>query len=696
MARALAPLREELRLHEGGCDRDGAPFWLIHDPPANRWFRIGWLEFEFLSRWGSPPEEMIAGVEADTALRPTGEDLARTWHFLQQNRLLRDDSPGAAATLAEAAGPPPSLSSWLVHNYLFFRIPLLRPDRFLDAAYPFVRPLLSRAFLGLLLLCGAAGIYLASRQWDAFAASLLDTLNPSGLAGYFLAMVAAKLLHEAGHGIAAKHFGVRVPRMGIAFLVLWPVLYTDTNGSWLLKESRSRFLVAAGGILAEGAVAAISLLLWGLLGDGPLRQTMHFLAVVSLSRTLLVNVSPFMRFDGYYLLSDLLDLPNLQERAFALARHDFRRRLFGLESPPPEEFPPPMRRFLKAYAVATWLYRMVVCLGIAFAVYHLFFKPLGIALMMVELWYFVLRPIVRETSDWRKVAPMVSPARKALFAVLAAGAFALPFLPLGSKVVAPALLAAERQRLYAPFPARLVTVPEAGRTVRKGDLLFRLEAEEARFGALQSEREAEAIRGHAVRLMASEAGRAEAPSRNAAAQEREQAATGHRAELRRLEIRAEMDGTLVDLDEGIRPGVDVSPRDLLGVVVRPGSGEIEAYVPEGDLSRIRPGERAEFRPDAPGAPVVAGTVASIEGSRLAALPSVALAERHGGKVATAAGREGQLAPAGSVYRVRIRPDRPLDVARMETGEAVLRGRGVSPAARLLRQAMSVLVRESGF
>ena len=116
-----------------------------------------------------------------------------------------------------------------MHKYLFFRIPLVRPDGFLEATLAWVEWVFSRKFLFLTLLALVCGLYLAGRQWDVFLSSLVDLFSLSGLALYDLAYLFVKAVHELGHAYSAKRFGCKVPTMGVAFLVMWPVLYTDTN-----------------------------------------------------------------------------------------------------------------------------------------------------------------------------------------------------------------------------------------------------------------------------------------------------------------------------------------------------------------------------------------------------------------------------------------------------------------------------------
>jgi len=189
-----------------------------------------------------------------------------------------------------------------------------------------------------------------------FRTTLVDTLTPSGFVSYALSLTLVKMLHECGHAFTAKRLGCRVPTMGVAFLVMWPVLFTDVNETWRLPDRRDRLAVGVAGIAVELAIAAWSTVLWVLLPDGPLRQMTFLLAAITWLTSLTINLSPFMRFDGYFLLMDAVNIPNLHTRAFNMARWWVRETLFGLNEEPPEAFSPGRRRFLIIFAFAVWIY----------------------------------------------------------------------------------------------------------------------------------------------------------------------------------------------------------------------------------------------------------------------------------------------------------------------------------------------------
>ncbi|MEO8299894.1 MAG: secretion protein HylD, partial [Burkholderiales bacterium] len=235
VAPALPPLREELNLTPGPRLAGGQPSWTLHDPVKNQFFQIDWASFEILSRWHlQQPEAIAAAVAAETTLQPGVADVQALLTFLQNHQLLQPGTGQAGAMAARLQRQRGDLWTWLLHHYLFFRIPLLRPDAFLTWLQPSLRWLYSRGFLITTLAAGGLGLAGVMRDWERFSATLVDLYSWQGLAAYGLTIVGVKVVHEFAHGLTAKRYGCRVPTMGVALMVLWPVAYTDTTEVWKL------------------------------------------------------------------------------------------------------------------------------------------------------------------------------------------------------------------------------------------------------------------------------------------------------------------------------------------------------------------------------------------------------------------------------------------------------------------------------
>lgn len=694
----LPGLREDLKLLDGPRLGDGSPSWVIQDPVANAFYRIGWLEFEMLSRWhlGSM-ESVLAAMRSETPLDASAEEFAALRQFLQHNHLLAIHSPRHTETLLGLYRRSRlSRARWLLQHYLFFRIPLWHPERWLQRTLPRIAWIYRNATLWALLGLCVLGLALTFRQIDAFSAAFVDTLTPSGFAAYFVALVVTKSLHELGHAFTATRYGLRVAHMGLAFLVMWPLLYTDTGESWRLRNSRQRLAIASAGIVTELAIAGLATLAWNFVPAGPLRQACLFLGTTAWVLSLAINASPFMRFDGYFILSDLVDMPNLHERAGALARAWLRRVLLGWSEAAGESFPPRQRRALIAFALLTWVYRLTVFFGIALLVYHYFFKLLGIFLFCVEVGWFILRPVLRELRLWHQRRDEIPRARRALLGAGVALAALLLLLPWSWSVSAPAWIhAAESQVIYSPGPARLVALDARAGAVAAGARLFTLASPEA---ALHM-RVAETRAGALDQRLAGLAALPEGEDQRASIEEERAMRLAERSagsdEQQRLALTAPFAGVLSDIDPELRPGQWVSPKQPLAVLWQPDAWVVEAFVTQGERLRLQPGAAVRFYPSAAPLSALRGTVDGIDDARTVALPNKILAAPFGGEIGTLREHDG-LMPSEATYRVRIvLHERPAQAA-VARGRVVIDASPSSWGLEALRAVFAVFVREAGF
>lgn len=697
----LPPLRDDLQLLPGP-PAGGSPTWTLYDPVRGRFFRIGPEAFALLSRWHLGEADAVRrAVAAETPFAPGPAELESLLHFLVANTLLRADSPDAVRRLLQQArASRPQWAWWLLRNYLFVRIPLLRPDRALDRLAPLAAPLYSRTTLYLVIIAGLLGLFLAGRQWQAFVHTFSHLFSWEGLLWFAVALFSVKVLHELGHAVTAKRYGCRVPTMGLAFLVLFPVLYTDTSETWRLTGRRQRLAVGAAGIAVELAVAALATLAWSFLPDGPARTAAFFLATTSWVLSLLVNVNPFMRFDGYYLLSDWLAVENLQSRAFALGRWRLRRLLFGLDEPPPERFSPRLQATLTLYAYATWVYRLLLFLAIALLVYHFFFKVLGIFLFVVEIAWFIALPIAREMGEWWRRRHALRPTPN-LFVTLAvlAGLVWLAVTPWNTRIALPAVLRdAAHTAVHPAMPAELAELRAArGDSVAQGDVLAVLRVPELEHRIVREQRRAamltEALRRHAAQPEA---------ARDVGVLQEELASalsalSGLLEHRRELTVTAPHAGMVTDLADGLRPGVWLAADRAIATVVDPQRARLWAYVDGSDLGRLTEGAPARFYPEDPLRPSIDATVTAVETVNVAALDMPYLASLHDGPIAVREDAEGRLVPERSIYRVALAPLEPVPVPeQVRRGTVHVEGEARSLVDRAWRAVAAVLVRESGF
>ena len=658
----LPPVREDLRLFPGPPARDGSPTWRILDPVRNSFFEIGWLEFELLARWKEHNDaaSLAARVAAETPISPSVEEVKEMIGFLTGNQLLAPRSKEAMEALSRRMKT--AKKPWyeeLFHTYLFFRVPLFRPDAFLARTIGLVDVFFTRGFVLLVLVLLGFDLYLLSREWYSVTDAMARMFTPRAFVYYAIALTFSKVIHELAHAYAARRYGVRVPTIGIAFLVMWPYLYTDTGETWKLGDRRKQLVIACAGMSAELVLAVFSTLLWALSPEGGAKNVFFVLASTTWVMTLAINLSPFMRFDGYFVLSDLLDFPNLHERSFACARRWLRKTFFGLDEPTPEpQLTPRQRAGLIVFACITWLYRLVVFLGIAVLVYHFFFKLLGIVMFVLELYWFVVRPVLNEAGHlWRARKNVRMPWRPAL-AVLAV-AFALVWvIPVSHEVTAPAILRAQQEySVYAPFPARVAELRVAElQKVTAGAELMRLEALDLAVKEKKADIAIASARAELARMPAN----IQLQENHDVLQKRlGQALAEKRAvaeEYNRQQLLSAQDGTVRDVAPDLVAGRWVSARQLLMRVVSQSEPVIEAYVSEQQVAAISPGQTVRFFPRLPDRPVLDGTVLAVDRAPQKELQRPLLASTYGGEVSVKQGPNGSLVTQSAVYRVLIKPN----------------------------------------
>lgn len=683
----LPELRQELRLFEGpsgGSEQS----WLIYDPVRHRYFQLARAAFELVERWRPEPTEEFAkrcGLELDRPVSAAEVDVVAK--FVIANSLtLQPPNDDALALAKQEASTRRALIWRVVHNYLFFKVPLVRPERFLAATMPLVAPLYSRTALILLALVSAIGLYFASRQWDVFVSTFMDFLSLEGALVYGLALLIVKALHELGHAYTATRAGVRVNTMGIAFMVMTPILYTDVTDAWRLRHRAQKLAIDLAGIAVELALAGISLFLWAFLADGPLRSVAFVIATTSLILGLMINLNPFMRFDGYHTLADACRIPNLQTRSNALAVWWLREFLFALCHEPPEWFPPTRRAMLILYAVGVWFYRFFLFLGIALVVYHMFFKIVGIVLFAVEIVWFILLPVVTEIKEWWSMrVKIVRTSRSVVTASLVGLALAVLLVPWSGTVTFQGVALSDLEtRIYAPRPARIAAVDVAeGKIFARAERLLLLQAPDLDHQVTLTKMQIELILLRLDRIAGDEADRS-----NRIVLEAELAR--HRTNL---VVVAPHDGAARDVDRELQAGEWIDETTPIARIVRAAASHIQGYVSEDSFWRIDSGASATFIPEDPLMARRHGVVTEVVQSGVKSLELPYLASVHGGANPSDRNPEGEIRPRSGRHLVHVQLEGPV-VDRAVRGTLHVSGKRESIASGMWRRALQVLVRES--
>jgi putative peptide zinc metalloprotease protein len=700
---ALPVLRHDLQLVEGPVALDGSPSWIIVDPLRNKYFSIGWTAFQLLSRWPvGKASLLIERIKKESTLDIPYSEIQSLLSFLYANSLTLDPASGSSNDYYEQyLASKPGFLVWLVHNYLFIKLPLVKPTKFLRKTLVYVEPLFSNTTASLIVLVGMLGLYIVGRQWDTFTSTFLYFFNLQGLIFYFISLVFIKMLHELAHAYTAIRYGSQVPTMGVAFLVMFPILYTDTSDTWRIKSAKERVHVGAAGMIMELYIACVATFCWGFLPDGILKSAAFILATTSWIMSLAINLNCLMRFDGYYILSDLLGIQNLQKRAFEIGKWRLTELLFGLKLRPPEALPSSMIKKLYIYAWSVSVYRFFLFIGIAVLVYYMFFKILGIILFLIEIIWFIVLPAFKLIQGWWGLRDkIIRKPRFYITATLFLILIAALVYPWNTSIVVPAIYESQKKiTLYSSAPGYIKNnFLEKGKFVKKNEILLSLVSPELEFEITTTLKEIDIFRFQASRIAASSEELSNIQIIIQQLQESHSKLEGLYEKQSQFIIRAPIDGVIYDMEESLHKDRWINPKLPIATIVQPENPTIEGIASEADLPRINTHASAKFIPDNPQLESIWAYVQDIELANLKSLNIPALASIYGGKVPVQFNDVQQLVPDKSVYRIRFTIS-PVEIIRAEQivrGVVHIEGEAESFIERMYKIVVSVLIRESGF
>jgi putative peptide zinc metalloprotease protein len=697
--RELPLLRQNLRLLTASPDEDGEPRWQIFDPLANKFFFLSLTGFYLFREWhNAKTDEALLALMTRRGIDIEPSELTFFVRFLELNHLIEiRDKKDMVRLQAEVKQHKQHALLWLLHNYLFIKIPLVRPDLFLSRCFSKITFLFHLRLHWLAFLLGAMGLVMVLRQWDTFTHTLQNFFDLSSILYYVGALIVVKTAHELGHAFVAKRYGCRVSSMGIAFLLMTPILYTDTTDAWRLRSRYQRLSIVTAGVRVEIYIACVATFLWGILPDSGLRSVLFFVATTSWISSLLINISPFMRFDGYYALSDFLGMENLQPRSFLVGKWFLRERLFGFGFAPPEPLNRKKCVMMVSYAWATWLYRFFLFIGIAILVYYFAFKLLGIVLFLVEIVWFLVLPIMKEMGVWFRLRKDMTINRTSVISLgITAVILGALLIPWQSQISAPAVVTFGRHQTFYPTePARVAAWQVlTGKSVKQGELLFLLES-------VDIEQE---IHLTQVALKALNVQWQRASSGASASEDqlviltqisREQSHLQSLLERReRLAVQAPFDGYIGDA-LSLNSDDYVNEKMPLMTFYDAESGVVKAYINGRSVSRLKIGREASFIGNDGERLKTRLVVDQVLPTAITHLHYAGLSSIHGGPIAVQKMQD-QIIPDESIYEVILSFKESLPITQQQYGRVDL---SVEPSSFLvdgLRYLYGVFIRESGF
>ncbi|MEN6335226.1 MAG: hypothetical protein ABFE01_13325 [Phycisphaerales bacterium] len=682
--------------------------WYVLENPANSQFaRMDENAYRFAGSldgkrtvselWQSCNEQL--GDAAPTQ----GEAIHLLGQLYAMNLLYVDLPPDAESLLNRYRKRVQREVLGYLSNLLFLQIPLLDPDAFLNRWVGLVGSLYSGAGLTLWLTLVGMGLYFLIGNFSELLAQSSDILAPENLAFLYLSFAGVKICHEFSHAFACKRFGRlnrssgQVHAMGVMFLVLFPMPYVDASSAWSFRNKWHRAIVGMAGVLSELAIASIAAIVWSRTSTGTVHIIAYNIIFVAGVSTLVFNGNPLLRFDAYYVLSDLIEIPNLAQRARNYLYYLVKHRIWGITKLPNPAYSLGERIWFLTYGPASALYRIYISIRIL-----LFLNS------RLPSAFFIIVPIMASTAlaGWlmiplarflRYLATSPELARNRHRAIastlgsLAAGVVLIGLVRMPhyyriEGVVEPARLAlihAQTEGFVASFlPSQSMASPAGAPLVEAVNLEL-----SARSQSLEAQRRALVVRQQLAELEEVAAGQILGEQISAL----DEQIARVESELEKLNLKAPLEGTWVApeidhargsyLKRGERVGFVGSLDDL---IVRATAGQDVAAMIEGADRSVE--IRIKGRPDL----TIPGRIEKILPAGQDTLPSEALGYRAGGTMATRPepGARQDIKSAERFFEIRIRPDARATSdegrATLLTGQRVIARVRMSPKPLLVQ------------
>ena len=583
-----------------------------------------------------------------------------------------------------------------VANILCIRFKGFDPERFLNWSYPYVRWFYHPAVVSCCILLGLAAVTLVTVQFHVFSSRLPAFHEFFSLSNAFLLSITLgiiKVLHEFGHGMTCKHFGGECHEMGIMILVLTPCLYCNVSDSWMLPNKWQRAAIGAGGMYIELILASIATFIWWYSEPGLLNHIcLNAMFVCSVS-TVIFNANPLLRYDGYYILADVAEIPNLRQKATTILSRKMGEWFLGLEQPDDPFLPERNQVFFALYSVAAAIYRWFVVFSILFFLYKIFqpyrLERIGQIIAMASLWGLLVMPLY-QLGKFFYVPGRIEKVKKPRMYISIVTAVALlaaaAFVPLPHSVMATLEVQARRaEQVYVNVAegGTLVEVrKKAGDPVKTGEVIAvlqnhdldlqieNLSAKKASFEIQMQNRQREAARDPKSAAEISQIAKS--------LETIEKELVQKNRERERLVLKAERDGVILpptitqaprhDDPEAQLPSWSGTPLDpenqnavlkdgtLFCQIGNPTELEAVLIVDQGDVDFVQVGQEVDLKLDAIPHDTLKGKIDRKAMSNLKATPH-RLGTKAGGELATKTDpTTGIESPQSTCYQAMV----PLD------------------------------------
>ncbi|MFO0950893.1 MAG: HlyD family efflux transporter periplasmic adaptor subunit [Isosphaeraceae bacterium] len=655
---------------------EGMTHYVVKDPIGLKYFRFKIEEYFLLQQFDGHNNLQDVKRAFERKYRPQTisiEDLTRFVAQLHEAGIAQIDSPDQAKVLIRRR----KKNKWkkigqFFANILYIKIPIIDPEKLLTGMYPYFKWIYTRTFVGISLLMMLSAITLVASKWNEFSAKLPEFqsfFNWHTIFAFWCSLAVVKIIHEFGHGLTAKHFGGEVHEMGALLLVLTPALYCDVTDSWLLPSKWKRIWISAAGIFVECFLASIATWVWFYSEPGLLNSLMMATMFICSVNTILFNANPLLRYDGYYVMADYLEIPNLRIKSTQFFTYLFQEKVLGLEVPVQSYMPRSRRTLFVFYAIASYLYRWVVTFSIIYFLSQML-KPyklqsisyamaLGSLVPLLGMPVYQMIKFVRTPGRMRKVKKLRAASFAAVAVVTVAGILLIP-TPL--RVQGPLVLtAAKPAEVFAEVPGILKEMyVRDGAWVKQGDLIATLSNPEKlrQRTDLQSQHDINFTKAAWFGNSPSLESRALQRQHDQMARDLEPAIEKVSEQIGKLTLTAPRDGQIIGLPHPETTGQYVKPGKPFCEVGDPHKLEAHLILDQGDIDLIRLDRKAWIKVYGDSEITWRSKVSEIAKRNREEIPPE-LSNLAGGEIATKQDpKSGQVKPISAVYEVIIPIDNP--------------------------------------
>ncbi len=468
----------------------GRSYWIVKEPIGLNYFRFQDEEYAILQMLdGETSLDEIKDRFEDEfpPQKITLEELQQFLGMLHRSGLVVADVGGQGHELRKRRDERKRKEFIAAaSNILCIRFKGFDPERALRRIYPYVAWFFSVQCFVLCCLLAASAATLVTVEFETFRNKLPEFHQFFSIHNAFLLAAVlgiTKILHEFGHGLACTHFGGECHEMGVMILVLTPCLYCNVSDSWMLPSKWRRAAIGAAGIYVEVVLASICTFLWWLSAPGLFHNLCLNVMFISSVSTIVFNANPLLRYDGYYILSDLLEIPNLRQKATSILSRKMSEWFLGMEPPDDPFLPQRNQIWFAIYSVAAAAYRWVVAFSICWFLYRLFLsydlKIIGQIVVLMSLYSLLIMPLY-QMGKFFYVPGRIEQVKKPRFytslGLLTAVLLAVFFIPLPSSVICTLeIQARDAQPVYVDVGGEMVELNvEPDQKVAAGQPLARL------------------------------------------------------------------------------------------------------------------------------------------------------------------------------------------------------------------------------